>query len=159
MTGKTVVKSDDQVCPVILCIADIHEEKSILCSYSAFYSHDKGYKMCLRVYPAGNGSGKDTHLSAYLYFMKGPHDDELTWPLRGKFEVKLLNQISDCEHHSWTMIYDDSATDVPAGRITGGDIGRGWGRPQFISNEDLHKVTLTCQYLKDNCIFFQVSKL
>ena len=154
-----MVKSDDQVCPVILCIADIHEEKSILCSYSAFYSHDKGYKMCLRVYPAGNGSGKDTHLSAYLYLMKGPHDDELTWSLRGKFEVKLLNQISDCEHHSWTMNYDDSTTDVPAGRITGGDIGRGWGRPQFISNEDLHKVTLTCQYLKDNCIFFQVSKL
>ena len=79
MTGKTVVKtvvkSDDQVCPVIFCIADIHEEKSheeksILCSYSAFYSHDKGYKMCLHVYPAGNGSGKDTHLSAYLYLMK-----------------------------------------------------------------------------------------
>ena len=39
---------------------------------------------------------RDTRcVSVSLYLMKGPHDDELTW---GKVEVKLLNQISDCEH-------------------------------------------------------------
>ncbi|XP_065901669.1 TNF receptor-associated factor 4-like [Dysidea avara] len=159
MAGKAVVKSDDQVCPVIVCIGDIHKERSILCSDSAFYSHDKGYKICLRVNPAGNGDGKGTHLSVFLYLMKGPHDDELSWPLRGKFEVKLLNQISDCKHHSGTMIYDDSTTDVHAGRVTNGNKGKGWGWSKFISIEDLHKVTPTRQYLKDDCIFFQVSKL
>ena len=80
--------------------------------------------MCLHVNPAGNNDGKDTHLSVFLYLMKGHYDDELTWPLRGKFEVKFLNQISDCKHHSWTMIYDDSTTDVHAGRITNGYKGR-----------------------------------
>ena len=44
-----------------------------------------------------------------------------------------------------------------AGRVTDGSIAtKGWGRPGYKS---LHKVILTCQYLKDDCIFLQVSKL
>ena len=45
----------------------------------SLYSHDKGYKMCVRVDAAGYNDGKGTHLSMSLYLMKGPHDDELTW--------------------------------------------------------------------------------
>ena len=37
--------------------------------------------------------------------MKGPHDDKLTWPLRGECEVKLLNQISECEYYSAAVPY------------------------------------------------------
>ena len=94
--------------------------------------------------------------------MKGPHDDELTWPLRGKFEIKLLNQISDSEHHSLTVTYDDRASDINAvvDRVTEGDRSEnGWGYHQYISNEDLNKITPTRQYLKDDCLFFQVTKL
>ena len=40
--------------------------------------------MCLRIAADGNGDGENTHLSAFLFLMKGPHDDELTWPLRGE---------------------------------------------------------------------------
>ena len=77
----------------------------------------------------------------------------------GKFEIKLLNQISDSEHHSVTVTYDDN-TDGPDNRVLEGDISEdGWGCPQFISNEDLCDSTPTCQYLKDNCLFFQVNKL
>ena len=114
--------------------------------------------MCLCVYPAGDGDGEGTHLSVFLNLMKGLHDDELTWPLRGMFEVKLLNQISDCEHYSITVTYDNRADNV-AGRVTDDDRGTGTGYLQFFSNGDLHKITPTCQYLKDNCIFLQVSKL
>ena len=46
--------------------------------------------------------------------MKGPHDDGLTWPLRGEFEVKLLNQVSDGDHHSETVDFDD---DTPSEAI------------------------------------------
>ena len=52
------------------------------CSDS-FVSHNKGYKMCLRICAGGYGGSKGTHLSVFLCLMKGPHDDELTWPLRG----------------------------------------------------------------------------
>ena len=76
----------------------------------------------------------------------------------GKFEIKLLNQISDSEHHSVTVTYDDN-TDGPGNRVMEGDISEdGWGHPQFISNEDLYDSTPTCQYLKDDCLFFQVAK-
>ena len=77
------------------------------CSDS-FYTHNKGYKMCLKVDAAGHkdGNGKCTHLSVFLSLMKGPHDDELTWPLRGRFKVKLFNQISDSNItlRLWSMI-------------------------------------------------------
>ena len=125
-----------------------------------FYTHNKGYKMCLSVYADGNGDGKGTHLSVFLYLMKGPHDDKLTWPLRGKFEIRLLNQISDSEHHSWTLFYDDNASESCAGRVIKHDrstAGRGFHL--FVSNKGLHKITPTCRLLKDDCLFFQVTKL
>ena len=47
-----------------------------------FYTHIKGYEMCLTTDAAGDGSGRGTHLSVFLILMKGSHDDELIWPLR-----------------------------------------------------------------------------
>ena len=89
--------------------------------------------------------------------MKGSHDDELIWPLRGKFEIRLFNQISDSEHHSVTVTYNDN-TNGPDHRVMEGDTSEDdWGRPQFISNEDLYDTTLTWQYLKDDCLFFQIA--
>ena len=163
LTGMSlVIKSGDQPCPVTMSITGFNENKRDQIEWYSdpFCSHDNGYKMCLRVDPDGILDGVGTHLSVFLYLMKGPHDDELTWPLRGKFEVKLLNQISDSEHRSVTVAYNDIASDSAAGRVTVGDKGsRGRGHPLFISHKDLRMVTPTCQYLKDDCIFLQVSKL
>ncbi|XP_065900851.1 TNF receptor-associated factor 4-like [Dysidea avara] len=155
-----MITSNSLQMPVTIKMSEyINLKKAKTTWYSnPFRTCDKGYKMCLYVTPAGSGDGKDTHLSMYLYLMKGPYDDELTWPLRGKFEVKLLNQISDCEHYLVTLVYDDKCKDDIAGRVIDGDRPRGWGHHKFISNEDLHMVTHTCQYLKDDCIFFQVRK-
>ena len=71
----------------------------------SFFTHNKTYKMCLCV-DTGNlednndssnddDSSSSSHLSVSLSLMKGPHDDGLTWPLRGEFKVKLLNQVRD----------------------------------------------------------------
>ncbi|XP_065902531.1 TNF receptor-associated factor 5-like [Dysidea avara] len=117
-----------------------------------FYSHSKGYKLYLRLIPAGIGSGKGTHLSIYLYLTSGPHDNELSWPLRGGFCLKLLNQISDCEHYSKTKIFGDHTS---GGRVNEGDRDISWGYSQYISNEEFLKVTSKCQYLKDDCVFIQ----
>ena len=67
--------------------------------------------MYLCVDAAGYGDGIGTHLSVSLHFRKGPHDDELAWPLRGMFEIKLLNQISDSKHHSIMVTYDCTTSD------------------------------------------------
>ena len=91
---------------------------------------------------AGHGDGKGTYLSVFLHLMKGPQDDKLTWPLRGKFEIKLLNQISDSEHHSKTVNYHYTDDEDIVSRVTKGDRATcGWGHHIFISNEDLHKTT------------------
>ena len=159
-TMAMLMKSGCQVCPIVVKVGGYSEKNNNLIQWygDPFYSHDKGYKICLNVDAAGHGDVNGTHLSVYLYLMKGPHDDELTWPLRGKFEVKLLNQISDCEHLKKALNYD-RAPDTIAGKVIDGNRAKsGWGLQKFISHEDLHKITPTCQYLKDDCIFLQVSK-
>ena len=125
-----------------------------------FYTHDKGYRVCLKVYASGNGNGKGTHLSVFLSVMKGSHDDELTWPPRGKFEIKLLNQISDSRHYSVIVIYDNDTPAIYTHQVLGSGIAQeAWGHPLFISNEDLLNTFTTCQYVKDGCLYFQVIKL
>ena len=153
ITLDIMLKSDQQVCPITVKMSEFNTRKQ----YSdPFYTHNKGYKMCLYIDAAGHGKGTGTHLSVFLYLMKGPHDDELTWPLKGKFEIKLLNQISDSEHYSKTFTYDyDDVT-----RVTeSGRAKNGWGYQQFICNEQKLVITPTCQYLKDGFLFFQVTKL
>jgi len=153
-------KSGDQECPVIFKMVDFNKQKenSVIWYSDSFYTHNKGYKMCLNIDASGHGDGKGTHLSVFLYLMKDPHDDELKWPLRGKFEITLLNQISD-SHYSMTLSYDDHKTDDYNERVTEGERNKvGWGHHQFISNEDLYKTTLH-QFLKDDCLFIQVTKL
>ena len=110
--------------------------------------------MYASVYPAGNVFSN--HLSCFLYLMKGPHDDNLSWPLRDKFEIQLLNQIGDNQHHSVTVDYDK---DMSCGdRVVEDDEVSGYGKPDFISHKDLCKIT-TCRYLKDDCVFFRITKL
>ena len=157
----TMAKVGNQMCPAILKISQFNKEKmSNKYWYSdSFYTHNKGYKMCLCVDAACYGDGKGTHLSMFLFLMKGPHDDELTWPLRGKFEIKLLNQISDSEHYSVMLTFDHTTSGADKRVKMGDRAANGLGKPKFISNEDLHKTTPKCLYLKDDCLFFQVTKL
>jgi len=148
-----------EICPVIMNVTEC--SSLIEWNSDVFFTHEKGYKMCVVIHPNGNEKGKGTHLSVYLHLVKGPHDDELTWPLRGKFEVKLLNQISDCEHHAVTINYDNIDEDFGSigGRVDDDDDHEVfcWGEPKFVSHENFRKVTPTCQYLRDGCIFLQVS--
>ena len=78
----------------------------------------------------------------------------------GKFEIKLLNQISDSEHRLRVVTYEDDIKWSSAYRVTQGDQNeRGWGHTYFLCNQILRGTTPTCQYLKDDCLFFQVTKL
>ena len=150
--------SDDHLCPVILEMSDFSTKKKDESCWSSncFYTHNKGYKMCLYVYVNGTGDGKGTHMSTYMQLMRGPYDDDLSWPLRGKFEMKLLNQINDIEHYSQNVSYDHEATDDVADRVTKGEEALGWGKAKYISNNDLYKTTALCQYLKNDQVFFQI---
>ena len=156
----TIFKSGHRVCPVTIKMSEYYRNKKGevgVQQYSdPFYSHHNGYKMCLNVVAAGYDEGKGTHLTVLLHVMKGPHDDELTWPLTGKFEIRLLNQISDSEHRSWILTFV-AGRDAVGSRVNRSEIG--WGLPWHISNTILNKITPTYQFLKDDCLFIQVTKL
>ena len=51
---------------------------------SAFYTAKYGYKLCLRLYLNGDGTGKRTHLSLFIVIMRGEYDALLPWPFRNK---------------------------------------------------------------------------
>ena len=154
-------KSDYQVCPVILKMSDFNKLKkdNVAWCSDPFYTDVKGYKMCIKAYPAGNGAGKDSHLSFYLCLMEGPHDDSLSWPMQCNFQIKLLNQVSDSQHLAVSVFFDESSSEDSASRVTEGTmVAKGRGRSQFISNKDINNVTSPRQFLKDNCLFFQIYK-
>ena len=76
-----------------------------------------------------------------------------------KTKCKLINtenKLADTSNQLAKVAKDVSKS---GGRVTVGDIATGLGRSQFISNEDLHRAILARQYLKDDCLFFQVTKL
>ena len=61
--------------------------------YSApFYTSRFGYKLCLRLYLDGDGSGKGTHLSFFLTIMKGEYDALLQWPFAQMVTLMLIDQ-------------------------------------------------------------------
>lgn len=157
--------SGDQVCPVIVKVSEFASKKSNdeLWYSNSFYSHDGGYRMCWKIYPAGAGAGKGTHMSVSLCLMKGPYDNNLKWPLGEKFEFTLLNQINNCDHYvSRTLNYGarEHISNSAAERVIVGDrSATGWGYQQFISHQQLFKFTSNCQYLKNDCIFLQVKKV
>ena len=61
--------------------------------YSApFYTSRFGYRLCLRVYLDGDGSGKGRYISYFLTIMKGEYDALLEWPFQHMVTMTLVNQ-------------------------------------------------------------------
>ena len=115
--------------------------------------------MCLQVYTNGASTGKESHISAYIFIMSGPFDKELRWPFLCLFEVALLNQAINDGHlvHAFNFLNDRNQCgdkynqQVPPGKKMA-DVGI--GEPLFISHTRLGKEN--CHYLKDDCIYISV---
>ena len=119
-----------------------------------FYTHPGGYKMCIRVNANGHDCGEDTHISVFAYLMRGKNDDTLSWPFTRGVTVTLLNQLTDGNHHTRTLIFPQ---DTKANKkvVDGEKASAGYGMCKFISHNQLD-ATLNCQYLKDGCLYFRV---
>ena len=122
------------------------------------HSHFGGYKMCLNVDANGHDGVKGTHVSMYVYLMRGDNDDNLKWPFKGTIKVSLLNQLENGQHHTmepWSL--SDNVPKECSRRVTEGERAKaGRGYPHFISHHLICKVGKTCQYLKDDTLFFRV---
>ena len=121
-----------------------------------FHTHEHGYKMCVRIDANGYEKERGTHVSLYIFFLKGEYDDKLEWPFHGQIAVELLDQSEDDleegRHHMHTICYDDNTHEY-AQRVLFGKMGLGRGKSQFIPHYKLK------QYLKNDCLKFRLSIL
>uniref|UniRef100_A0A8C0GLX5 MATH domain-containing protein n=1 Tax=Chelonoidis abingdonii TaxID=106734 RepID=A0A8C0GLX5_CHEAB len=60
-----------------------------------FYTSRYGYKLCLKVYLNGDGTGAGTHISLFLVLMRGEYDCWLKWPFHHKVTFTLLDQVGE----------------------------------------------------------------
>jgi len=123
-----------------------------------FYTHREGYKMCLKVNANGSGDGKGTHVSVFAYLMRGEFDDYLKWPFQGRVVFQLCNQLQDKFHHGHTIDFSETAKAEVINQVTTEEIaGNGWGCQTLIPHNDVNfSPTNNCQYLKNNCLHFQI---
>ena len=55
---------------------------------------DTSYALSYVFIPNGQSDGRDTHISVYVYLMRGEFDDHLDWPLRSTIIVELQSTVS-----------------------------------------------------------------
>ena len=113
--------------------------------------------MCLRVYANGD-NGKGTHVSVYVYLMRGEFDDQLKWPFRDNITVAILNQLEDNHHATRTIPFTKTKDNKIIGR--GERPASGFGYHTFIAHLDLtYNPAKNCQYLKYDCLRFRIVKV
>ncbi|XP_063172601.1 TNF receptor-associated factor 2 isoform X2 [Candoia aspera] len=114
----------------------------------AFYTSKYGYKMCLRIYLNGDGTGRGTHLSLFFVVMKGPSDSLLRWPFNQKVTLMLLDQ-NNREH-----VIDAFRPDVTSSSFQRpiSDMNIASGCPLFCP---LSKMEAKNSYVRDDTIFIK----
>ena len=149
--------------PVVFISAFSEKEGANKMWYSSpFYTHNRGYKLRLDVYPNGYGIGFGSHLSVYAVLMRGDYDSELEWPFEGDIRVELLNWRAENNHNQYLHNFPFNRHSSPKGKSTSHVINRetaiGIGSPQFISHTDLAPTTNT-EYLRVDYLKLRVSAL
>ena len=122
-----------------------------------FYTHPEGYKLTICVDANGNNKYNGTHVSVWVYLMKGEYDGQLEFPFKGTITIELLNQLDDNNHHSKSFTHDGTL-DTSERVMYSDKSSTAQGIPDFIPYKDLsYNVIKNCQYLKDDCLVFRVS--
>ncbi|XP_008542786.1 TNF receptor-associated factor 2 isoform X4 [Equus asinus] len=114
----------------------------------AFYTSRYGYKMCLRIYLNGDGTGRGTHVSLFFVVMKGPNDALLRWPFNQKVTLMLLDQ-NNREH-----VIDAFRPDVTSSSFQRpvSDMNIASGCPLFCP---VSKMEAKNSYVRDDAIFIK----
>ncbi len=135
------------------------KEKDIVFSSDPVYTNPNGYKMVFCVDANGYGKYEGTHVSVWVFLMRGDYDDQLEFPFKGTVTFELLNQLEDNNHHSAS--YTFMGTEASSKRVIDGEKSTSAsGVIAYMSHKNLgHKTTehCQCQYLKDDCLVFRVS--
>ena len=115
-----------------------------------FYTHPKGYKMCLVVTANSYSEYDGTHTSVGIHLMKGEFDNQLKWPFQGHIVVELLSQADD-ETEVFFIAKDTAGNRVLYEEDDIADTGR--YRNDFVSHAELQP-----KYLQNDCLKLRAAK-
>ena len=124
-----------------------------------FHTGTNGYQLQLGVYANGDGNGKGTHVSLFVYLMEGVNDDILTWPFNGEITVQLLNWSENRQHQRKIISFNDNDDNKYRSRVFMRErAANGLGYNQFIRHADLdYNQCKDTQYLQDDTLCFEIS--
>ena len=122
------------------------------------YTHVKGYKMCLFVYPNGYGKAEGKHVSVLVSIMKGENDGSLQWPFRGIVTIDLLDQseYEKKDHRTVTVRYLDNDP-AYSSRVHIGTNNAAKGKLWLVAHDSL--LGPSKKFLKDDCLRLRVRKV
>ena len=119
-----------------------------------FYSHIQGYKLALGVVVNGWGVGKGSHVSVFLFLLRGEYDNNLSWPFQADIKLQLVNQMQDSLHKEVTISTLNESD--AAGRVRNKNAACLKEFPMFISHDALFDEHENIQYLKHDSLEFRV---
>ena len=155
---------EPQVCvaPIQFSLSDFEWQKkqNDVWHSPAFYTHSRGYRMCLQVNPNGHGDGLGTHVSIVTCIMRGPFDADLKWPFRGDVTIQIVNQAGEDNHQERVIPYTDQTPDSHAGRVTDKERSDGRGFHEFLLHSSLgYNAANNTQYLRGDSLRIRISKV
>ena len=149
------IQSHVPICPINITFYEFEQRRIMNNTWYSppFYTHLKGYKICLAVDANGKGEGMGKSVSVFLHMMRGQFDDELQWPFRGRFTIKLLSQLESISTDETYMYHFDFSThNHTTNRVVDNEMSaKGWGVNDFASH-----ISLQSKFLKDNRLMFSV---
>ena len=117
-----------------------------------FYSHQRGYKMLLVVYPYGLGLYQGTHVSVGVCILEGEYDGSLHWPLSAEVTIELISQQIDSPYTSSTRL---SLHDVDC--VTEEE---SCGEVRYAHNFITHDELKANRYYRHNdCLMFRITNV
>lgn len=124
-----------------------------------FYTHPRGYRMCIKVWANGLLDGKGSYVSVACHLLKGERDDQLKWPFCGNVHLRLMNQRGDQHHYDHFIRYTHRTPQYIGGRVTKGESSQGNNLVQFIPHSELANSATGRSFLVDNTLEFYVTKV
>jgi hypothetical protein len=151
------LRNHASVCPLYISFTNFEQFQLMDDAWysSPFYTHPKGYKMCLKVNANGRTLKDGTrNVGVFLHLMRGRFDDELEWPFQGIITVHLLNQRYAGEQDNVEMTYNfnDTTPHRITRRVLNGERAQnGLGYGAFTSYANLRS-----NYLKNDHLIFLI---
>ena len=134
-----------------------HKKCSLKWQSRPLYTHSCGYKLEIEVIAGGSNIGQGSHVSVYVYILKGEFDNYLAWPFRGSITLQLLNERREGGHFEKCIQFTEETPLVNSGRVEGRERSAGWGDPLFISHAKLqYDSAIDTEYMNQDRLCFVV---